>query len=620
MKKVLGMLVAVVLLLGIVPTFVLAEDTNETIKIVQVTDIHYTPNLTECNKVFGHCIINPADVLRQLTAEIEKVHPDLVIVTGDIAGLGDKYPVEEVEQWYKSFKELFVDPLEKNGIKVYLVPGNHDNVGIKYYKEIPENLKNLVGLGLYRKFFGKDYYSFDYKGYHFIALNPKELPPTYRDVELPEEQVAWLKYDLKKNKDKPIIIFYHQPLGAWIDPNQLLDIIKGYNVVALLAGHTHDYTVNYYNGIPEFQAGAVCGSWWRGPTPDYNPRGYMIYIIHGKDIKAFYKGIGINEQINLIEPKDVVVYYPMLRIQVYSKAPLKAIQYTLDNRPFKNMTIQKVYTWYEANAKVETPETGYHWLKVKVITENGSFSKKWLIKVSQEKLMPLSEVYAHFDNFLGRFVTVEGVVTARFVNGKLPVIEDKLRGIPVWAGDVKANVDFEVGRMVRLRGMVQYFRTMPELKLMHPCDAEYITKTPRKISIHDIPQYLGNLVIVERLKVTKVGKSWFIAEDETGEDLFVYTGFKPSVKVGQRVAVEGIAWRFDGKYEVCPRGKNDIYTYRKGDTNLDMRLDYKDIAELAKAIVLGIYNPWYDLNSDGKLDFNDLKEEIALVQGVHSWI
>ncbi len=91
------------------------------------------------------------------------------------------------------------------------------------------------------------YYSFDVKGYHFIALDSLEhlqTDPRWGNVfraRLSGQQLRWLESDLKTHlQSKGIIVFTHQPLwynwGGWERVHQLL---SRYPVRAVIAGHFH---------------------------------------------------------------------------------------------------------------------------------------------------------------------------------------------------------------------------------------------------------------------------------------------------------------------------------------------------------------------------------------------
>jgi len=103
--------------------------------------------------------------------------------------------------------------------------------------------------------------------------------------ELGEKQLNWIREDLKYvPKDNLVVLAMHIPLISWVDRNnvqhhvsdreELFKLLRDFNNVIALAGHTHDLEKLYpddvidswQNGLvfPQIIAGAVCGSWWGG--------------------------------------------------------------------------------------------------------------------------------------------------------------------------------------------------------------------------------------------------------------------------------------------------------------------------------------------------------------------
>jgi hypothetical protein len=163
------------------------------------------------------------------------------------------------------------------GKTIYYLPGNHDtNNSI----EGPDNNYNI-----YKKFFGPDYYSFNYGNVHFIVLNDVKWENGNYHGELGEKQFSWIREDLKYvPKDSLIVLAMHIPLISWVDRNnaghhvkdrqELFNLLSGFENVIALSGHTHDLERlypgdvidNWSNGLafPQIIAGATCGSLWCG--------------------------------------------------------------------------------------------------------------------------------------------------------------------------------------------------------------------------------------------------------------------------------------------------------------------------------------------------------------------
>ena len=153
-----------------------------------------------------------------------------VVCVGDFTPSGEKWE-------YNRYKSI----IDTSKIKFYNVIGNHD--------------KFWGGLKNYEKMFGRPYFSWDYSGTHFIAID------NISSKGLGAGQMAWLKADLAANKDKPKFIFMHKPLfditGSFPDQvmkpqaqaQSLMRLFEKSRVVAVFCGHIHGYAKEKVNGI-----------------------------------------------------------------------------------------------------------------------------------------------------------------------------------------------------------------------------------------------------------------------------------------------------------------------------------------------------------------------------------
>ncbi len=95
--------------------------------IMVVSDLHYlSPSLYEGSDLFLRSIAkgdgkmtHRSDVLlNAMIAQAERIHPDLLLLTGDLSFNGEKQSHLELAQ--------ALEPLLHQGIQVYVIPGNHD--------------------------------------------------------------------------------------------------------------------------------------------------------------------------------------------------------------------------------------------------------------------------------------------------------------------------------------------------------------------------------------------------------------------------------------------------------------------------------------------------------------
>jgi serine/threonine-protein phosphatase CPPED1 len=94
------------------------------------------------------------ETFRQAVKQINALKPDFVVICGDLVN-------NPVEKEFADFNKI------RSGFHVpsYCAPGNHDILGLSKSKPYKD------ALAYYRKVIGKDYYSFEHKGYTFVIVN-----------------------------------------------------------------------------------------------------------------------------------------------------------------------------------------------------------------------------------------------------------------------------------------------------------------------------------------------------------------------------------------------------------------------------------------------------------------
>jgi len=176
------------------------------------------------------------------------IRPKFVVVLGDL--IEDFNKVND-EQNISYIVNLF----RKLNCPVYYAAGNHDLNNISKTKF--ENLLNQENL----------YYSFDRDNFHFIVLFSEETKEGISFIS--DEQMNWLKEDLKKTNKKSVIFVHHSlsnqdlagnPWFEGIPENCLIsnreeirNIFSSSNkVIAVFNGHLHWNKQDIHNNIPYF--------------------------------------------------------------------------------------------------------------------------------------------------------------------------------------------------------------------------------------------------------------------------------------------------------------------------------------------------------------------------------
>ena len=249
-----------------------ADAPEKSFRFAYISDSHlYEKTL---NERFVRSILKAVDDVNAMDPQ-----PDFVLYGGDLAQLGQPKELEEGGQVLKALKA-----------PVRMMVGEHD-----WYLDMGDQ---------WRKQFGKDTYSFDHKGVHFVVLNsvivedywtgPKLTPmermlamaqldnPNGRPFTVGDAQRDWLKNDLAKVKaDTPVIVFSHSPLykiykswNFWTDDaEQVQALLAPFKTVTVIHGHTHQMLTNRIGNI-HFH-GMLSTAW---PWP-YAPQGLPKLLV-----------------------------------------------------------------------------------------------------------------------------------------------------------------------------------------------------------------------------------------------------------------------------------------------------------------------------------------------------
>jgi 3',5'-cyclic AMP phosphodiesterase CpdA len=169
--------------------------------------------------------------------EANRLKPAFVVVTGDLVNRASD--TAQIAEYKRISHQLNAT------IPLYNVPGNHD-VG---------NTPNSENITSYRKEFGADYYSFNYKSMLGIVLNSVYLHSPENVPVQAIEQEKWLLKTLEEARGKHynhIIVFLHHPfflkqqneVDEYFNIPQAtrkkyMDIFKANGIRYVFAGHYH---------------------------------------------------------------------------------------------------------------------------------------------------------------------------------------------------------------------------------------------------------------------------------------------------------------------------------------------------------------------------------------------
>jgi len=177
----------------------------------------------------------------QAVRQINELNPDFAVICGDLVHHAS-------DSSYSDFKRI----LKGFSMPCYLAPGNHD-VG---------RIPNDTTLAYYRKTIGKDYYTFQNKGYPFVITNTQLWKVNVENES--EKHHQWFKntLDSLSKLEASTFVIGHYPIFLKTPDEEevyfnlpinirkeILTLFKSNNVKAYLSGHKHETIINNYEGI-----------------------------------------------------------------------------------------------------------------------------------------------------------------------------------------------------------------------------------------------------------------------------------------------------------------------------------------------------------------------------------
>lgn len=187
-------------------------------KFAVLSDLHINPHNP-----------NPMNALEKSIVAINQIPDiDFVIVLGDVSEKGDKESLQLAKQ-----------TLGQLNAKHYAVSGNHET------KWSPS------GATAFADVFGSERFDFEQDGVRFLGFGSGPII-RMMDGHIDINDMLWLETELQKKPTQPTIIVTHYPLTPtdvdnWYDAT---DLLRRFNVKAILSGHYHTNKKTDYEGIP----------------------------------------------------------------------------------------------------------------------------------------------------------------------------------------------------------------------------------------------------------------------------------------------------------------------------------------------------------------------------------
>ncbi len=191
---------------------------------------------------------------------IASLTPSFAVHTGDMTEFGPSMGM------YNRFVSYF----DKIGMPWYACLGNHDSTWRSLACEI-------------RQRFGSVCYSFDKFGCHFVMLDSAGVQDPEQNIG--PEQMQWLTKDLQKvGPGVPVFVAMHHQLGTLpsYENDEIVDILRPYNVVCIMFGHGHRPMHTTYEGLDMVESSSTYGRW----------PGYTVYNVTGGILRVAFKHEG----------------------------------------------------------------------------------------------------------------------------------------------------------------------------------------------------------------------------------------------------------------------------------------------------------------------------------------
>jgi 3',5'-cyclic AMP phosphodiesterase CpdA len=193
---------------------------GQSFRFALLTDMHLSPDFPQHTTDLQRAV-HEIDSLKQVA---------FVIVGGDIADKGDRSSLLLAK---KLFDEL--------NVPYYVVPGNHDT---RYCPTMTTTFDSV---------FQYHHFTFTYQHVQFIGFNTGQGHGV-NSGWVSDPEMSWIEGQLQKTGSQlPLFFVTHFPLNPSDVGNRdaFLQVVKVYNVEAILGGHYHRNVFFDEDGIPD---------------------------------------------------------------------------------------------------------------------------------------------------------------------------------------------------------------------------------------------------------------------------------------------------------------------------------------------------------------------------------
>lgn len=260
----------------VVPFFIMTKFKNGLDLQVFMTSIIHISDL-HCNKSrYGKTGFQP-EKLKLCIIEINKIKPDVVVVTGDLTMFG-------FEDEFKNAKTY----LSKIKTELLVIPGNHDS--------------RLCGYDYYDKYFGYGNTSLELPGISLIGIDT--TIPDLDEGSVGRGKLRWLVNEIKKmpSDNFKIVAMHHHLIpvphtgrerSTISDGGTVMEALIRAGVDLVLCGHKHTPYSWLINNLAVINAGSVSATKLRAKIKN----SYNIIEIKNDLIEIFLKEFGKKQKL-----------------------------------------------------------------------------------------------------------------------------------------------------------------------------------------------------------------------------------------------------------------------------------------------------------------------------------
>ena len=188
------------------------------------------------------------NIMEKGVLQLKDKSPDIVLHVGDM--LESKRGIKNFDDYKKNY-DTAMSIMSAFDCPWLLAVGDHDVVPEGFQALSEDRSRETWFMNLIHTsqlpIQDKPYYSYTYKGYHFVVLYSMDnlhTDPRWGSIflnKINNEQLSWLEKDLKTNKKNlgVIVLVHHPHWYVWQNWLPVHELLKEYKTRAVIAGHYH---------------------------------------------------------------------------------------------------------------------------------------------------------------------------------------------------------------------------------------------------------------------------------------------------------------------------------------------------------------------------------------------